>query len=423
MVAVVASLRRLPRPGSGHMPPRPWWAGATALTLTAVVGGVLSGWRPADQWLVWAQILVVGLALSARRREFRLHAIPLHRVLLWAVFGSVVLEEIVRAGRRLGDWDVLFVSGVLAFVVAVGMVDKLPNRLAAAATRLADRGVLIMNRDARNRTFLLLQPRAGRWAKAGGPAVSVIILLAWMAIFVSALGIEKVFTHLFSVLFFPELIFDCVCGWFAGVCIADMFAAGRSWRSFRQEAIGWRLIPGHPDGAGGFRPIGNFFFFQCLIAGIPAVYLGVWGLLIPLFRAFRDYALWFRPYLVLLAVAIALELLVFILPMWSVHTIMRAEKAKLLSRADGLSIRIDSMHRQLRSGQRPASNSQQVRDSIAGLEEEYERIEQAPTWPIDRSIRRLFNLSNIALILPFFGYVFGGKDIWQEVSKVFAGIR
>src|SRR5258708_6329332 len=253
MVAVVASLRRLPVLGSGHMPPSLWWVGAAAVTLLAVVGGAWFGYSPAQYSLTWVQILLLGLALSARRRRLHLRAIPLDRILLWAVFGFVVLEEIFYAGLRLHDWDILFDTGVLAFVVAVEMEDRLPQRLTAAVTRLADRGVLIMTRDTRNKAFVLLEPRAGKWAKVGGPAVSAMILLAWMVFFVSAFGADKVLTHLIIALFYPQLIFECVCGWVAGVSIAHMFAGGRSWRSFKQAGISWRLLPGHPDGAGGFK--------------------------------------------------------------------------------------------------------------------------------------------------------------------------
>ena len=111
----------------------------------------------------------------------------------------------------------------------------------------------------------------------------------------------------------------------------------------------------------------------------------------------------------------------FVLPMRSIHAIMRSEKNRLLPRADRLSGRIDSLQRRL-NGSRPAFNAQQIKDLIAELAEECKRIEQAPTWPIDSSIRRRFNLSNAALFLPFIGYAVGGTSFWQQLANAIQGI-
>jgi hypothetical protein len=415
MVLSVASLRHLHLWRGARLPLRLWWAPASALTLGAAAGGILVGWHPARWWPDWVMILVVGLAGSAARRKLLLFRVPMGRVLLWAVFGLVVVKEISSAGLRLRDWDVMLVTGVLAFVIAVEMTHRIPARLTAAFKRLGDRGVLAATPNAEKEFTARSEKYAGEWAWLGGLVVALITLGAWIAALAIAFSAVP---SMSAVLTYPPVLFECLCGWIAGERIVHMIAVGASWRSYTRDGAAWRLMPGHPDGAGGFKPIGDFFFYQATIAAIPAIYLAAWWWLIPLVPAYAD---WRRPYLILLIAAIALEMLAFVWPMRSVHVIMRTEKARLLPQADRLSRRIDSLQQRL-SRLKSIPNLQQFRDSIAELTEQYMQIEEVPIWPVDSSIRRRFSLSNIALFLPFVGYVVGGTSFWQDLSDALHGL-
>jgi len=112
-------------------------AARSVLALGVAGLGLLAGWPLSTPvGFVWALILVVGLARSATRRELRLLGMPLGRVLLWSVPTLVLGAEIVSAGLRPGRWDLLLVTGVLAFVIAVEMAERVPGRMAAAFGRL-----------------------------------------------------------------------------------------------------------------------------------------------------------------------------------------------------------------------------------------------------------------------------------------------
>jgi len=261
-----------------------------------------------------------------------------------------------------------------------------------------------MTDDARETFDKQSEERAQKWTLFGGPAVAAIILAAWIL----ALGSPARF-----VLSDPRVLFECLCGWVAGERLGRMVAYGVSWRPAKCDGASWRLVPGHPDGAGGFRPIGDFFFYQSVIAGIPAIYLATWWWFIPLMPIYES---WRSPYLGLLLVAIAFEVMAFILPMRSIHMLMREQKTWLLAQADELSRTIESLQQRLRRPE-SAPERQQIKDSIADMTEEYQRIEQVPTWPIDSSIRRRFSLSNVALFLPFVGYAVGGTTVWQQLSN------
>jgi len=403
MAALVASVRRRPL----------WWLPASVLALGVAGLGLLAGWPLSTPvGFVWALILVTGLARSATRRELCLPGMPLGRVLLWSVPALVLGGEIFSAGLQLGRWDLMLVTGVLAFVIAVEMAARVPGRLAAAFGRLTGRGVLDMTDDAREAFDERSEERARKWTSFGGPAVAVIVLAAWIAAARFRQPAKLVLSDT-RVLSNPLMLFECLCGWVAGERLGRMIAHGVSWRPFKCDGASWRLVPGHPDGAGGFSPIGDFFFYQSVIAGIPAIYLAAWWWLIPLMPVYEP---WRSPYLGLLLAAIALEVMTFILPMRSIHMLMREQKTRLLAQADELSRTIDSLQQRLRRPE-SAPERQQIKDSIADMTEEYQRIEQVPTWPIDSSIRRRFSLSNVALFLPFVGYAVGGTTVWQQLSS------
>jgi len=397
MAALLASLRHRP----------PWWLPASLLALGVAVFGLLAGWSLSVPLAgIWVLILLVGLARSASHGERRLHGVPLGPVLLWSAPVLVLGWEIFRVGLRPGKWNLLLLTGVLAFVIAIEMAGRVPGRMKAAFDRLETRGVLKMTPEAREGFNKRSEERARKWSLPGAIAVTLLILVAWLAVLAPRMPARFALSH-------PLMLFECLCGWVAGERVGRMIAYGVSWRPYDSDGASWRLFPGHPDGAGGFRPIGSFFFYQSLIAAIPAIYLAAWWWFIQLSPV---YEFWRSPYLGLLLAAIAIEMMTFILPMVSVHMLMRELKTGLLAQADKLSANIESLQRRVRKSE-SAPDWQPVKDQINDMTEEYQRIEHAPTWPIDSSIRRRFSLSNIALFLPFLGYAVGGTTFWEQLSN------
>ncbi len=382
--------------------PLSWWLPAGVLALFAVWVWNY-GWPPSSQWwLIWLEILLVGLAWSAAhsRRKLSLLGVPLDRVLLWAVFGLVLAGEI-SSGLARKPWDSMLVTAVFAFVITIEMMDRIPMRYKAVFDRLVGRGVLAMTPDIKKACFARLEQQARKWTRLGGPGGAAIALAVWIVALSINLG-----SHLrFGVqLKGPVMLFSCLLGLVAGERFGRMAAYGESWRLFHPGGARWRLMPGHPDKAGGFKPIGDFFFYESIVVAVPAIYLAAWSLSIVLART--RYAGWLRPYLGLLVLAIVLEVMAFFLPMRSIHALMREQKTMLLAHADQLSRKIESLQERL-CEQQPTSKRQQMKDSVTDLTEACKRIEQVPTWPIDPSIRRRFSFGNIALFLPFITFALG----------------
>ena len=108
-----------------------------------------------------------------------------------------------------------------------------------------------------------------------------------------------------------------------------------------------------------------------------------------------------------MGVAILIEILAFVLPMLSVHGLMAAYKRKkLLPEADALSRSI------------PSTTDPPAAKSPDDLSQRFRELEDAPTWPVDRRIRRRFTLRNLALLLPLVGTVLGQKELSAQISDL-----
>jgi hypothetical protein len=379
---------------------------------------VVLGWEllqsvPLVLAVVWtAVVLVVALAGSAAWHGIRVGTVPLDRALLWVMLAGLLAAQVVVYGPRPRDWDVMLVTGVVAFVIGIDMARSIPARLHRAIKRLIDRDVLDMTPEACSAFEERLEQRVRPWAVAGGLVVAVIILVAWLVV-LSDWSAQARWGDLWA----AELdlvVFECLCGWIAGEKLGRMVGYGFFWRPLNRDGSRLRLVPGHVDGAGGLKPLGDFFFYQSVTASIPAIYLAVWWWLIPLWPSLSD---WRQPYLALLVVAIAFEVLVFVLPMLSIHAAMREQKAELVSHTDQLSRAISSLQARVREAGGSADERQGVKDQVADLTEEYWRVQQTPTWPIDPSIRRRFTVNNLALFLPFLGSAVGLTDLGQQLSE------
>ena len=174
------------------------------------------------------------------------------------------------------------------------------------------------------------------------------------------------------------------------------------------------------------KPIGAFYLYQSLMASLPAIFLTVWLLL---FWLRGQYWLWrpqrgiyFNQYLWLLPLAILAEVLVFVLPMLSVHASMREQRKAFLAKADRLSRVIETTRARLDDTGLEGRDA--VKRQLTELVERYQTLEKTPTWPVDRSIRRRFTLQNLGLLLPFAGYLLvGHSTFWDKVAKVLNGLE
>jgi hypothetical protein len=394
----------------------PWWGGpvvaaTAALLWQAGADRYFSVEKPWAGAVVTAALVLLGtlvVAAEGRSRPGRTGA--LDRMLLWAGFGVLVGVSAALAGTRWRDWDVLLLSGVLTLLLGVELADRVPRRLDRVITRLIDRKVVVITAAQRQDFDRRMAERCRRWTRTGGIVVTLTLLIAWVVVLADR-------SHRGQVLNAWFVVFEALLAWFAGRRIGRLSANSSFWTTLLATGAHVQVVPGHVDGAAGFRPLGGFYLFQSTIAGIPAAYLALWWWLIPLWPGY-DY--WRGAYLGMLPVAIGVEILAFVLPMIAVHTLMQNRKGELLAQADQISRTIDEIREKLTDSTSDPER-QVAKNRITDLTEQYWTIERLPTWPVDAGLRRRFGLRNLPLFLPFVGYALDGTQLWQQVTDTLGG--
>ncbi len=328
---------------------------------------------------------------------------------LLLVVGLLVLVFCFMQYRELGwqwlNWDLMFITGLLAFIAALSLAQTIPDRMIQTLERLAKRGVFELSDQSLAGFQTKMEDRAQRFAKVGAFVVGLAILAAFLAAFGRYILYAIPLTAL-------ELFLGAVAGYYIG----QMVAYGTLGQLVSSEKIAVAAKPGHIDRAAGLKPIGDFYFFQAMIVAIPCLYIAIWWFVIPLLP---HYAPWRDPYLGLLAIAIVFEILSFIFPMWAFHLIMQAQKIRCLNDADELSKKlVDLEGRILR-----ATDPQEIGDLQKQLDiqqEKYWEIENMPTWPVDALTRRRFTINNLLLFLPFVSEVIKISAFWQKFLRALA---
>jgi hypothetical protein len=247
-----------------------------------------------------------------------------------------------------------------------------------------------------------LESRAERWAHRGGLIVGAAILVA----FGIAFG-QAIVRHL------QLAVIEALGGYIAGRYLGQMVCYGSLGPLLKQLHLPLTVQPGHPDEAAGLKPVGDLYFFQAMVVAIPALYLAVWWFLIP---TFEQYTYWRAPYLGLLAVALTVELLAFLVPLSFFHQEMQAQKAKLLDEADKLGRAVSTVQAALTEAKTEQERNE-LKDRLSSMTERYWAIERMPTWPVDTKVRRRFTLNNLALFLPLLSQSIHVSGGWQKALE------
>jgi hypothetical protein len=306
-----------------------------------------------------------------------------------------------------GTTDWLLISGSVALVVGLILTHALPARMDHMLGRLAHRGVLAVPVD---QLWPLGQELERHVVRFWAPLLGGIVAVSIGAAFVGAFSWQELTAR------YPLLLVEMAGGYIAGCYLGRMACYGGLRAVLKARGIGVRLVVGHLDAVGGLKPIGDFYFLQAMIVGIPAVFLAVWLLLIPLPAFEARYQNWREPYLCLLVLAIAIEALAFLVPLWSFHGDMVRQKRELLQEADRLSPRMAEIQAQLAEGA-AGSEKQALRETLADMTARYRAIEELPVWPVDVRTRRFFGLNNAALLVPVLAEQIGLTDTWARLAQ------
>ena len=198
-----------------------------------------------------------------------------HR-LLWVPFALILVfyaaANFRAYGLRLADWDLLLLSGFATLIAGLLIVRAIPQRMHLTLKRLANRQVVNLEGLSVDALIEQLEDRGLRWAMITAPVTSLAVTAAFFG----------AFDRLSLVARIPLILVEAVGGYVAGLHLGRMASYGALGRFLKQKGCEIRVWPGHVDGAAGLKPLGGFYFFQAMVAAIPAMFLAAWWVLIPL---------------------------------------------------------------------------------------------------------------------------------------------
>jgi hypothetical protein len=318
---------------------------------------------------------------------------PLSPRLYWFSLAIVISSFcliLVRVLWYTGSLDWLLVSGLAAFVLGLCLTHTITERIDHTLNRLTNRSALAATPE---QIYTFSRHLETQIVKYWSPIFGSIVAISIGAAFVAAFSIQQLSTR------YLLLIAEMLGGYIAGCYLGRMACYGAVGSMLKARGIKLHVIFGHPDTVGGLKPLGDFYFYQAMIVAIPAIFLATWLLLIPLPVFEGRYDRWREPYVGLLALAIFIEVLAFVLPLWSFHRDMVRQKRLLLEEADRLSLRIAEIQAKL-AEEGVDSEKQILKEALSAMTARYRTIEDLPEWPVDLRTRRLFGLNNLALLVP-----------------------
>ncbi|MDB9466290.1 hypothetical protein [Dolichospermum circinale] len=292
------------------------------------------------------------------------------------------------------QWDFLFISAVALFGITFKYSLNIPNKMSNTLNRIFYRGI-IDNEDDAKTIISKLEAKANNWSNIAGFILGTLVFLGWM------IGLDFNAWNIFLIIFETYLAYvtGCIFGTMAAYGTLGYFFAKTG-----QYKIALNLIPDCIDGASGLKPIGDFYFFQAIIASIPAFFISIWWLIISLLSKLGYFIPvqtleWKEKAILLLPLAVLFEVLVFILPMYKFHVIMSEFKTELLNKSDRAIQQITDMKLQLLKIQKEEEFNL-VESKISELNERYRIYDRMNTWPVSLKTKELFAVNNLFLIMP-----------------------
>jgi hypothetical protein len=394
--------------------------------------------------------------LSARTHIPRLESwYRQHFFAVLLVFAAIALFYIVASLSDSKPVDWLFFASIATCLIGVRLAIQIPERITWTLSRLMNQGTLRGSPEQIDDLRRRLDVGGARWAllgAIGGTAIMLVTLLAsppgslnpatWSASlhgYVTLIGESfsalsgndplayKVALLLDNVPYVPVLLLiGCVIGYYIPYAVSN----GRLGHLLRARHISLQIQPGFPDGAASLSSVGALYFFQAQLLAIPALFFAVWSLLFvvgqnlvqsylnganafytggaaslppypPEFAWYLDNVSvqWLTPFLLFFFIVVAGEVLAFLVPMWSFHTIMAEQKRTLIREVDSLGQRIVATQRAILDA-RTYEEMTALSDLLAAMKNYYESVMQMPTWPVNSSTAWRFVIATTGPFLP-----------------------
>lgn len=324
----------------------------------------------------------------------------------WIIATAVMLllgaSQVLTYGWPPDTWDPLLLSAVAILIVGMWLgllvTEDVPdtlNDLERQRSLEGDPGALAR----------CVATRADRLAGICGLAVAALLLASYTSVYAVQ---QRLPDDL------PLVALASLGGYLGGRVIGRMIAVGQIGSIIDSDER-WHIHPqlASLDDAAGLSAVGRLYLKQALVLFIPAMFLMAWWLIIPVLQAYEEWRSW---YLGLLLVALVLQLVAFVWPMWSFHVQMKRHRDDLLAQieADG-SRRLADLEPPLLSAH-SAEERMQLTNEVKAVKDRYASVRTCPTWPVDRRVRRKFSIRNAFLLVPLAAKLVGLSGLWSEIA-------
>jgi hypothetical protein len=179
-----------------------------------------------------------------------------------------------------------------------------------------------------------------------------------------------------------------------------------------------RVRAQHPDGAGGWAPIGAVCLANALIIVVPAIDVGLWLALMATVPGARQryghYEDWF---IVLLLITFSLAVVAFVVPLYGVHRAMLREREARRPDRDAITKQMDRVAPEMRTAatQGKATELDALSKQHGQLLALYESERDLPSWPVDL---RVVGSYLVAQLVPLLSV---GKVVADFITKRLLG--
>lgn len=299
----------------------------------------------------------------------------------------------------------LLPAGSLTLAVGLWLAVQRFDRVYQVIDRLSARRLLIGNPQTLKD---LMEARSLRGAAIGGPLVAGLMFAVFLRFadpFNSPIPVaEWLLTGLATSA-------GCLVGRLVGRAVA-YGTLGRAIDGHLQ----WTLSPqrNSPDGASGLAPVGEMYFRSAGVLLIPAAFCAAW-LWIWLIQGEDPNATWAGAFFLFVALALLMQVPMFVLPMLAFHRQMRTSCRAWNEDIDRrVCPRLAAIEADLISTEDEARRRSLREDQVC-LEEQFRRADRCPTWPVDTGVRRRISISNAFLLVPLVGQVLTG-DLMEAIS-------
>jgi len=181
-------------------------------------------------------------------------------------------------------WDLMLISGFLAFILSVWLAADLKRRLNLAIDQLRLNNVLVIDDAGVERLKEEVSNRGSSVQVWSGVLITLVILASyWAAIGPYAISVWNAWqagVHPEAGTILLQIgSFTCVSvigAALAGMLFGRLTYYGRLAGVLGKSENSLRVIPSHSDGACGLKPIGDYYLYQALVFAVPIIWLSAW---------------------------------------------------------------------------------------------------------------------------------------------------